>query len=97
MIEQSLFVSLSVLAVWATMWYEGIFEFVRLWGERRLPMKLQKPIFECPVCMTPWWGGIIYFLHSGLTEEMPWVLLMAMGWNTLVVKFLPENWYGKED
>ena len=79
------------------MWEGMVFGFVREWGEKNLPEYIQKPLYDCPICQVPYWGGVIYFLHYGLTEEMPWVLLMAMGWNTLVVKLLPENWYGKED
>jgi len=26
----------------------------------RLPEKIKMPLFECPVCMTPWWGTAIY-------------------------------------
>lgn len=97
MIEQSLFIALSVLAIWATMWDVMIFGFIRRYCETYYPEKICMVIFDCPVCMTPWYGSVIYFFKYGVTEDMFWVILMAMGWNVLVVKFLPENWYTPED
>lgn len=97
MLEQSIFIALSVLAIWATMWNGMIFGFIREYGDQRLPEYIQKPLYDCPICGTPYYGTLIYLFKYGVTENMVWVILMAMGWNVLVVKFLPENWYTPED
>jgi hypothetical protein len=48
--------------------------------------------------MTPYWGSAIYILSYGFEWKMLMVLLGAMGINSVIVKFLPENWYfGEKD
>ena len=34
------------------------------------PEAIRKPLYECPVCMTPWWGVIIYLSghYTGIPE-----------------------------
>ena len=34
------------------------------------PEVIRKPLYECPICMTPWWGIIIYLVghYVGLPE-----------------------------
>ncbi len=57
-----------------------------------LPKKLKKPLFECPVCMTPWWGVAIYLIghFAGLEEfdelsfrRLIFTVFAAAGINTL--------------
>lgn len=57
-----------------------------------LPKKLRKPLFECPVCMTPWWGVAIYLIgyYAGLEEfselsfrRLIFTVFTAAGINTL--------------
>lgn len=57
----SAFLSLCVMFIWACM-YEGmIFGFVR---ELPIPSFAAKPIYDCIICMTPWWGSLILFAAS---------------------------------
>lgn len=97
MIEQSLFISLCVLAIWSLFWDGMILGFIGNWLEAKFPKSLYKMLAGCPICQCPYYGVLIYILKYGVTEDLPWVILMAMGWNVLVVKFLPENWYSKDD
>ena len=34
------------------------------------PEVVRKPLYECPICMTPWWGIIIYLVghYAGMPE-----------------------------
>lgn len=57
-----------------------------------LPKKLKKPLFECPICMTPWWGVAIYLIghYAGLEEfaelslrRLLFTVFAAAGINTL--------------
>lgn len=91
MIEKIIITSLIVFAIWATMWEEAIFEFIRNWGEEYLPKKLQKPVFDCPVCMAPWYGTGIYWLVWG-NGYVEWivVIIAAMGLNAVLIKLMPD-------
>lgn len=97
MLEQSLFISLCVIGVWATMWKGMIFGFVREWGDKHLPEYIQKMLYDCPICQCPYFGVPVYIFTYGLTEQLPFVILGAMGINAVFVKFLPENWYNQEE
>mgnify|MGYP003542356204 CR=1 FL=1 len=88
-IQQSLVISLCVIAIWATMWEGMIFDFISKWGEDYLFENEQKIAFSCPICMCPYYGSVIYLAAFVLT------IISAMGVNAILVKFLPENWYGE--
>ena len=102
-IQQSLVISLCVIAIWATMWEGMIFDFISKWGEDYLFENEQKIAFSCPICMCPYYGSVIYLaaffsLKDGwLVGILTYVLtiISAMGVNAILVKFLPENWYGE--
>ncbi len=63
-----LYITLIVLFLHACTWEGMIFEKVKTvikpegW--------LYKPIYGCPICMTPWWGTLIYwlFIHVSFTD-----------------------------
>lgn len=80
------------MAIWATMWEGAIFEFVRTWGEKNLSEKLQKPIYDCPICMTPYYGTVFYILvyDFGFTDWLITVIA-AMGLNAVLVKLFPDD------
>lgn len=84
--------SLSVMAIWATMWEGAIFEFISEWGEKHLPEKLQKPIYACPICMVPYYGSALYWLILG-SNWIEWgiVIISAMGLNAVLVKLFPDD------
>ena len=72
---------------WKGMIFHGVIEKLE-W----LPKKLKKPLFECPVCMTPWWGVLIYLIghYAGLEEfseltfrRLVFTVFAAAGINTL--------------
>lgn len=91
MIEQITITSLLVMAIWATMWEEAIFEFVRIWGDKHLPEKLQKPIYDCPICMSYWYGSALYWIIWGVSiKEYLIVVIAAMGLNAVLIKLMPD-------
>ena len=56
------------------------------------PEGLRKPLYECPICMTPWWGIIIYLVghyvgmheFSELTiQRILFTVFTAAGINTI--------------
>lgn len=93
MIINAITISLIVLFIHATSWtghiFEGIKKVIKPEG------KLYKPIYGCPICMTPWWGSAIYWLlyGFGITDwlvtiftaagfSVLWVLLIDIKDNT---------------
>jgi hypothetical protein len=98
MLEKSLIIALLVLSIHYTMQDEQIFERLGKFLERILPEAIHKPIFACPICMTPWYGTLLYWLipwqKLNLTVsnwlEWPVVIIVAMGINIVINKWSPE-------
>ena len=57
MLSTALIIAFIVQFVYACTWDGMIFHSIveRLWS---LPTWVKKPIFGCPICMTPWWGAL---------------------------------------
>lgn len=91
MLEQIFIVSFIVMAIWATMWEGMIFGFIRKWLQV-LPEKLQMPIFDCPICMSIWYGEIAYWIIWGNSiKESIIVAISSMGLNAIFVKMFRED------
>jgi hypothetical protein len=98
MLEKLLIISLLVLSIWYTMREEQIFERLGKFFERVLPEQIHPAVFACNVCMTPWYGSVLYWLipwqKVGLTVsnwlEWPLVIIGAMGINIIINKWSPE-------
>lgn len=89
MLEKAVIIAFIVIAIWATMLYGMIFGFVR--ELFKLPMWLQKPIYECVICMTAWYGSIAYWLFWGNSvKEWVIVVISAMGIATIFVNIKKE-------
>lgn len=58
--ENALIIALIILFLHATTWDGHIFEGIRKYISE--DSKISKPIYNCPICMTPWWGTVIYWL-----------------------------------
>lgn len=76
MIIQALAIALIILFVHACTWEGMIFGSV----EKILPSTegkwLWKPMYGCPICMTPWWGTLIYwiFFHVSILD---WIMTIS--------------------
>jgi hypothetical protein len=62
-----------------------------LWFERTLPEKIHPAAFECNVCMTPWYGSVLYVLIYGINWQWPVVVIAAMGINAAINKLSPDK------
>lgn len=89
MLEESFIIALLVLAIWYTYQEGEIFGFVQKW-EGSLG-KLFEPLFGCNVCMTPWYGSIIYVILWGVNWQWPVVVISAMGINAAINKLSPKD------
>jgi hypothetical protein len=95
MLEKSLIIALLVLSIWYTMQENEIFEGLGKFFEKHLPERIRPAVFACNVCMTPWYGTLLYWLipwqKLGLTVsywlEWPVVIIGAMGINIVINKW----------
>lgn len=95
MIEKSLIIALIVLSIHYTMQEGEIFEGLGKWFERVLPERIHPAVFACNVCMTVWYGTLLYWLipwqKLNLTVsnwlEWPVVIIVAMGFNIVINKW----------
>lgn len=84
-------IALIVFAIHYTMQDGEIFSFL---GDlfNRLPRALHNPTYECPVCMTPWYGSALYWLvfHVSIID---WIVtvIAAMGLNAVILKLAPDK------
>ncbi len=95
MIEKIVIIALIVIAIWATMLYGMIFQFIRYWAiikeedehgpaKYRIPKWMVKPLFDCTTCMTPYYGSAVYWLIWGNSvKEWVFVVIAAMGLVTI--------------
>ena len=87
MLEQSFIIALLILAIWYTMQEGEIFGFMQRWSK----MKIAPALFDCNVCMTPYYGSVLYVLIYGINWQWPVVVLSAMGINAAVNKLSPDK------
>lgn len=91
MLQQSFIISFMVMAIWATMWEGAIFDFIRKFGDKYLHEKLQKPIYDCPICAVPYYGSLIYWLLFHVSwQDWAVTIIVSMGINTVFVKLMPD-------
>lgn len=84
--EKIIIVALIVFALWSTMWEDMIFGRVNTWFAN-LKESLQKPLYACVICMTPWYGSVAYWLLYGNSwQEYIIVIGAATGLNAVITK-----------
>lgn len=85
--EYSLFIAFMILFLHFCSWDDEIFEGIK----KIVPPKGKwyKALYGCPVCMTPWWGTLIYWLFFGISWQN-WLLTVgaAAGINVLNIILL---------
>lgn len=91
MIAQATIIALIVLSIHYTMQEGEIFEGLGNWFEKVLPYQIHSPVFYCNVCMTPWYGSLIYVAVWGINWQWPLVVIAAMGINIVINKWAPKD------
>lgn len=62
-VERILIIALTVLFIHITTWKGMINEwFLNL--SRPWPEWIRKPLLSCPICMTPWWGALLFLIGA---------------------------------
>jgi hypothetical protein len=85
MLQHSFIIAFAVYGYYACFWEKAIFGKVAAWLKERLPEYICKPLFECPICLVPWYGVPLYWFLWGWQIEMIPVIFGAMGINAIVV------------
>lgn len=77
----TLTISAVVFFIHACTWPGMVFSFVR-YSLDGLPAILRKPLYDCPTCMTVWWGPTIIatgvYLQVFPVETNPFVWLFSI-------------------
>ena len=94
MIITSFIISFIVIAIHLTFQAGEIFQFVSRWGKKHIKGKWQKPVFSCPICMTPWYGIPVYFIghftnlqpfHDIRIQVIAFAMVISIGITTVYV------------
>ncbi|RCH55418.1 hypothetical protein DJ568_05865 [Mucilaginibacter hurinus] len=64
-IEQAFIIALIVLFIHACTWKGMIFDGIKKIVEPK--GHLYKPLYGCPICMTPYYGAVIYLLFFNVS------------------------------
>lgn len=74
-----------------------VFWFVKFYGRKIIPAYFHKPLFNCPVCMSSFYGSIAYWAHVyhtgtsvNLTTFVTWFVFCVTlaGANRIITKFI---------
>ena len=61
-------------------------DWVKLFGQKTSKL-IQKPLWDCLVCMTFWWGGAL-----ALFAELNFInVIVAMGINAIIDKMIADD------
>lgn len=95
-LELIILVTLVVLFIHTTTWEGMINEWVQKLAFNWSPY-LKKPVFDCPICMAPWWGSAI-LVGLGLTTGQwlnwyVWILVVfaAGGLNAVLIYIISAD------
>ncbi len=97
MLERSFIIAFIVTFIWASMLKGNIFGFIRTKVFVALSDYWKKPVFDCNICMTPWYGTAVYWLIvlSGKWESdwKDWLIciFIAGGINTVLNKMFVND------
>jgi len=91
MIEKIFMTSCFVWFVYACFQPKMIFSFVRNWFDSDgVPGWIKSPLYDCAICMAPWWGSLFYgSVWGGSVREWVIVGFCVGGLNTILVKLFP--------
>jgi hypothetical protein len=85
MIELSVLIAFAVLFIHTTTNEGHIFEDVANWLDTKLPEWIIKPLYGCPICMSPHWGLLLYVMYVYFNLEIVVMLFAAGGINSAIV------------
>lgn len=91
LITHAFIIAMIVLSIWYTMQEGEIFGSLGNWFAKHLHPKIHPAVFECNVCMTPWYGSAIYLWFVPISWDWPVTILTAMGMQIVINKWSPKD------
>ncbi len=80
MLEMAFCISFVVLFVHASTWEGMLLQFIPsfFWDA---PVWVKKPLFDCPVCMAPWYGALVMVFSGWYPDNwvQPFIILAISG------------------
>jgi hypothetical protein len=85
--------ALIILFIHSCTWDGMIFSFAR--KVIKEDTMLSKPIYNCPICMGPWWGTLMYVTLFGWGSWQEWVLVVgsASGFGVIFVIAIKDTYF----
>lgn len=77
MLEKSFIIALVVFGVYCIMMPGMIFGVIQEWA-KKWPEWVQKPVYNCCICMVFWWGTPFYWVLWG-NSFFEWVVVILCG------------------
>ncbi len=92
MIERIFITSLTVFAIWYSMLEGEVFGWLGKFIHNHTPTWAHSPLYDCPVCMIPYYGTALYWLAWGVNWQQ-WLLTIipAMGLNVVITRMWPKE------
>lgn len=88
MLYDAFIIAFAVFFIHACTWEGMILEKLReLTFE--WPQWITKPLYDCPICMAPWWGSAILLLMGHGWSWVP--LIVAGGINTVIIQLMSHG------
>ena len=96
MVELSFIIAMTTMFIHACTWEGMIFSIIndKLWN---LTPKIRKPLFDCPVCMVPYWGSLIIavfcYRRGEWIDWFSWMMILATagGVNAFMDSIIKHN------
>jgi len=91
MLEKIVIIMALVWAVNCLFWENMILSWIAE-GLATLTNNIKKPLFDCVICGTPWYGSFFYWVIWGDSwQEWLIVIFSAMGINAILSSFLEKD------
>lgn len=74
-VEIAFVIAMMVFFGHATTWDGQINAWIRKFINE--DSKLSNPVYNCPICMTPWWGTLFYILIWGWGGWREWIAVIG--------------------
>lgn len=87
MLEHAFIIGFMAFSIYYTLLEGEIFGWLGTWFSEHTPVWMHQPLFDCPICMVPWYGFWVYFLLWGLSWFLIPTLMTAMGINYILNRF----------
>lgn len=93
MVEKIIILFFLVNAIHYSMQDGEIFGALGSWFNDHTPEIIHKPLYECNICQSPWYGAVLYFVipWQHIWWECLIVIIGAMGMNVVFNGLKPDK------